>query len=105
MSWSRPGATGESPGVAEISRRAVWSWKGDAGKGEPGSVARSIAWGIVLKLFRAGGVRRCAKSPGCGGYEPTEPSGRTGLEGFPTTRPRNWPDPPSSTVPFRSRRS
>ena len=56
---------GECPGVAEISRRAgIWSWKGDTSKGEPGSMTHSIAWGIVLKLFRAGGVRRRGRSPG-----------------------------------------
>ena len=61
------------PGVAEISGRAgIWSGKGDAGKGEPGGVARSIAWGIVLKLFRAGLVRKCARSPGRSRYEPAE---------------------------------
>ncbi len=41
---------GERPGVAEISRRAgICSGKGDASKGEPGSMTHSIAWGIVLK--------------------------------------------------------
>ena len=64
---------GESPGVAEIGRRAgIWSGKGDTSKGEPGSVTHSIAWGVVLKLFRAGGVWRCAKSPGRDGYGSTE---------------------------------
>ena len=64
---------GECPGVAEISRRAcLFGGEGDAGKGEPGGVAHSIAWGIVLKLFRAGLVRKCARSPGRDGYEPTE---------------------------------
>ena len=64
---------GECPGVAEISRRAgIFSGKGDTSKDEPGSMAHSIAWGIVLKLFRAGLIRKCAKSPGRSGYEPTE---------------------------------
>ena len=64
---------GECPSVAEISRRAgIWSGKGDTSKGEPGSMTHSIAWGIVLKLFRAGLIRKCPKSPGRSGYEPTE---------------------------------
>ena len=64
---------GECPGVAEISGRAgIWSGKGDTSKGEPGSMTHSIAWGIVLKLFRAGLIRKCPKSPGRSGYEPTE---------------------------------
>ncbi len=64
---------GECPGVAEISGRAgIWSGKGEASKGEPGSVGHSIAWGIFLKLFRAGLIRKCPKSPGRSGYEPTE---------------------------------
>ena len=63
---------GECPGVVEISRRAgIWSGKGEAGKGEAGSVTHSIAWGIVLKLYRDGLVRNCPKSPGRSGYEPT----------------------------------
>ena len=63
---------GECPGVAETSRPAgIFGGKGEAGKGEPGSVTRSVAWGVVLKLFRAGVARRCAESPGCEGYEPT----------------------------------
>ena len=64
---------GECPGVVEISRRAgTFSGKGDAGKGEPGSMTHSIAWGIVLKLFRAGRIGRCVESAGRSGYEPTE---------------------------------
>ena len=64
---------GECPGVAEIGRRAgIWSGKGDTSNGEPGSMTHSIAWGIVLKLFRAGLIRKCPKSPGRSGYEPTE---------------------------------
>ncbi len=76
---------GECPGVAEISRRAgIFSGKGDTSKGEPGSMTHSIAWGIVLKLYRAGLIRRCARSRGRGGYEPTERAAdrvRVGVEG------------------------
>ena len=58
--------------VLEVSRRAgIFSGKGDTGKGEAGSMVHSIAWGIVLKLFRAGLIRKCARSPGRSGYEPT----------------------------------
>ena len=64
---------GECPSVAETSRRAgIYSGKGDTSKGEPGSMTHSIAWGIVLKLFRAGLIRNCPKSPGRDGYELTE---------------------------------
>ena len=64
---------GECPGVAEISRRAgIFSGKGDTSKGEPGSMTHSIAWGIVLKLYRAGLIRKCAQSSRRSGYEPTE---------------------------------
>ena len=64
---------GECLGVPEISRRAgIYSGKGDTSKGEPGSMTHSIAWGIVLKLFRAGLIRKCPKSPRRSGYEPTE---------------------------------
>ena len=64
---------GECPGVAEISRRAgLFGGKGDKGKDEPGSMAHSIAWGIVLKLYRAGLIRKCPISPGRDGYGPTE---------------------------------
>jgi hypothetical protein len=76
---------GECPGVAEISRRAgIFGGKGDTSEGEPGSMAHSIAWGIVLKLYRAGLVRKCARSPGRDGYEPTEQAvvrERGGVEG------------------------
>ena len=76
---------GECPGVAEISRRAgIWSGKGDTSEGEPGSMARAIAWGIVLKLFRAGLIQKCPKSPGRSGYELTEQASvrmRGGVEG------------------------
>ena len=76
---------GECAGVAEISRRAgIFGRKGDASKGEAGSVTHSIAWGIVLKLFRDGLVRRCARSPGRGGHEPTGLAAvrmRAGVEG------------------------
>ena len=64
---------GECPGVVEISRRAgIFSGKGDKAKDEPGSMTYSVAWGIVLKLFRAELIRKCPKSPGRSGYEPTE---------------------------------
>ena len=64
---------GECPGVAEISRRAgIFSGKGDTSKGEPGSMTHSIAWGIVLKLYRAGLIQKCAQTSGRSGYEPTE---------------------------------
>ena len=64
---------GECLSVPEISRRAgIYSGKGDTSKGEPGSMTHSIAWGIVLKLFRAGLIRKCPKSPGRSGYELTE---------------------------------
>ena len=76
---------GECPGVVEISRRAgIYSEKGDTRKGESGSVTHSIACGIVLNLFRAGLVRKCPKSPGRSGYEPTELAAvriRGGVEG------------------------
>ena len=59
--------------LAEINRRAgIYSGKGGTSKGEPGNMVHSIAWGIVLKLFRAGLIRKCSKSPGRSGYEPTE---------------------------------
>lgn len=35
-------------------------------------MAHSTAWGIVLKLFPAGLIRRCVKTPGWSGFEPTE---------------------------------
>ena len=61
---------GECSGVVETGRRAgLFGGEGDAGKGEPGGVAHSIAWGVGLKMFRAGFVRRRAISPGRGGYE------------------------------------
>ena len=64
---------GECPGVVETSRRAgMFGGKGDAGMGEPGSMAHSVAWGVVLKLFRAGRIQKCPKSQGRDGYEPTE---------------------------------
>jgi hypothetical protein len=76
---------GECPGVAEISRPAgIWSGKGNTSKGEPDGMTHSIAWGIVLKLFRAGLIRKCPKSPGRSGYEPTEQAVvrmRGGVEG------------------------
>ena len=69
---------GECPGVAEISRRAgIFSGKGDRGEDEPGSMTRSIAWGVVLKLFRAWLIRKCPKSPGRSGYEPAVSSVRS----------------------------
>ena len=75
----------ECPDVAEISRRAgIFGGKGEASKGEPGSMAHSIAWGVVLKLFRARRIQKCPKSPGRRGYEPTEHASarmRGGVEG------------------------
>ena len=64
---------GECLSVSEISRRAgLFIGKGDTSKGEPGSMTHSIAWGVVLELFRDGHIRKCPKSPGRSGYDLTE---------------------------------
>ncbi len=64
---------GECLSVPEISRRAgIYGGKGDTSKGEPGGMTHSIAWGIVLKLFRTERIQKCPKSPGRSGYDLTE---------------------------------